>query len=121
MQTLRRLNLSLVLLALVFTIACSGNVPPNLTPEGSAAFQKTRVIKSLDVLRDFAIDAEAQTPKVLSTDTTRRVVTYHQSALRVIQSTDAGWAAAVKASLDEVVAAATGAGRAGCRYLVLHP
>ena len=106
MQTyLRRKELAaLFVLSLILgSFPGCATAPPNLSPEGTAAFQKTRVIKGLDLLRDFAIDAEAQTPKVLPTATTRKVVQYHQSALKVIQSTDAGWQSAVSASLDEVV------------------
>ena len=77
--------------------------PPELSPVGTQAFHKTRVIKALDLLRDVAIDAEAQSPKVFSTADTRKVVLYHQSALKIIQATDAGWQAAVGTSLDEVV------------------
>ena len=77
--------------------------PPELSPVGTQAFHKTRVIKALDLLRDVAIDGEAQSPKVFSTADTRKVVLYHQSALRIIQATDSGWQAAVGTSLDEVV------------------
>lgn len=103
---LRRKELAALFVLAVLLCSFQGcaKAPPELTPEGTAAFHKTRVIKGLDLLRDFAIDAEAQTPKVLPTATTRKVVTYHQSALRIIQSTDAGWHAAVGSGLDEVVA-----------------
>jgi hypothetical protein len=93
----------LALLALLALDGCA-KAPPNLTPAGTQAFHKTRVIKGLDLLRDFAIDGEAQTPKVFSTADTRKVVQYHQSALKIIGSTDTGWQTAVASSLDEVVA-----------------
>jgi hypothetical protein len=100
---LARATTILAIYVMLSSLGCA-KPPPNLTPVGTAAFQKTQVIKGLDLLRDFAIDAEAQTPKVLPTATTRRIVQYHQSALKVIQSTDAGWQGAVETSLDEVVA-----------------
>lgn len=107
MQTyLRRKELAaLFVLALVlgsFNPGCA-KAPPTLTPPAQQAFYKTHVLKGLDLLRDFAIDAEATTPKVLSTDTTRKIVTYHQSTVRVMQAADAGWQAAVSAGLDETV------------------
>lgn len=77
--------------------------PPALTPAAQQAFYKTQALKVLDLFRDFAIDAEATTPKVLSTDTTRKVVTYHASAVRIMQAADAGWASAVSAGLEETV------------------
>jgi len=93
----------LAIFALLSFLGCA-SAPPNLTPEGRSAFHKTRVIKGLDLLRDFAIDAEAQTPKVLPTATTRKVVQYHQSTLKIIASTDSGWQAAVTTGLDQLLA-----------------
>jgi redox-regulated HSP33 family molecular chaperone len=61
------------------------------------------VIKALDLARDFAIDGEAQTPKVVSTKTTRDIVQWHQSSLKVMQASDSGWVQAVGSGLDEVV------------------
>ena len=77
--------------------------PPELTPPAQQAFYKTHVLKGLDLLRDFAIDAEATTPKVLSTSATRVVVQYHQSAVKVMQAADSGWQAVVLSSLDETL------------------
>jgi len=78
------------------------SAPPQLSPSGVAAFQARRVVKALDILRDFAIDAEAQTPKVLSTTTTRKVVTYHRSAVSTIGQVPSGWAPTVSQGLLEV-------------------
>lgn len=83
--------------------ACAANVPPNLSPAGVAAFQGTRVVKALDVLRDAAVDANAQIPPLLSTATTRKVVTYHESAIKTIQAAPSGWAPTVQAGLTEVL------------------
>jgi hypothetical protein len=89
------------LLALPST-SCT-KAPPNLSPAGAAAFQKTRVIKGLDLLRDFAVDAEAAQPQVLNTATTRKIVQAHQSILRIMDAAGNGWQALVGTSLDEVV------------------
>lgn len=97
---LRLLPLLLVGLLALPSTSCT-KAPPNLSPAGQAAFQKTRVIKALDLLRDFAIDAEAAQPQVLSTDVTRKVVTYHQSALKILDAAGTGWKALVATSLTE--------------------
>ena len=84
------------------TAGCA-KAPPNITPQATQAFHKTNVLKGLDLARDFAIDAEATDPKVLSTATTRKIVTYHQSSVRIMQASDAGWREAVMAALDELL------------------
>jgi len=88
----------LVLFALLALPSCA-SAPP-LGPVASQDFQKTRVIKALDVFRDFAIDGEAQTPKVISTDTTRKIVTYHQATLKILDAAGSDWRSLVASSLD---------------------
>ena len=89
------------LLALVLMLGCA-KAPPNLTPQATAAFHATRVVKALDLVRDFAIDGEAQTPKVFSTAHTRIVVDFHESAVRIIHAAPDGWKPAVTAALNEL-------------------
>lgn len=89
------------LLLIVLAVSCA-KVPPSLTPAGVAAFQGTQAIKALDLLRDAAIDANALTPPLISTDTTRRVVLYHKSAITIIHSTPAGWRSTVQTGLTEL-------------------
>lgn len=84
-------------------LAGCASAPPHITPQATQAFHKTNVLKGLDLARDFAIDAEATTPQVLATATTRKIVTYHQSSVRIMQAADAGWQAAVNAALDELL------------------
>lgn len=91
---------TLVLVVLLLAISCAK--PPSLSPAGVAAFNGTRVVKALDVLRDAAIDANAQVPPLLSTATTRKIVTYHESALKTIQVAPAGWVPVVQTGLTEV-------------------
>ena len=78
------------------------HAPPTLSPAGAAAFQATRVVKALDVLRDFAIDAEAQTPKMLSTANARTIVTFHESAIKTIAAVPGGWKPTVTAGLEQL-------------------
>jgi hypothetical protein len=112
---MKRLSDLSLLLALLCSFAFVGQMavleagcakaPPTLGPEAARDFQKTRVIKALDLLRDFAIDGEAATPKVVSTDTTRQIVTYHQSALKILDAAGSDWKAVVGTSLDALVPA----------------
>lgn len=75
--------------------------PPNLTPSGKAAFQKTQVLKSLDLLRDIAIEAESS--GILKTPDARKVVQYHKDTVLIMQASDLGWKAAVQSGLDALV------------------
>lgn len=95
--------IALLLLGFVILPACA-KAPPTLSPAATRAFNQTRVIQALDIIRDTAIAAEAATPPQMTTATTRKVVTAHQSALRVMDAAGAGWQAAIASSLDELVA-----------------
>jgi hypothetical protein len=94
---------TLILALCLATLSCV-HAPPNLSPAGSAAFYGTRVVHGLDLLRDSAIAANEQTPTLVSTATTRTIVTFHQSAVRVIQATPSGWKPSVLTGLDETMA-----------------
>ena len=91
---------ALVLAVLAFGCA---SAPPNLTPQAHTAFHNTQVIKALDLIRDIAIDANAQQPELLSTDTTRMIVQYHKASLVIIKATDTGWKTAIIAATEEVL------------------
>lgn len=92
-----------VLIALLLVTSACVKAPPTLSPAGIAAFNGTRVVKALDILRDVAVDANAQVPPLLSTATTRKVVTYHESALKTIQAAPSGWVPVVQTGLTEVL------------------
>ncbi len=81
------------------TLGCA-SAPPNLSPAAQQAWYATRVVKGLDVLRDTAIDANAQTPPLLTTTETRCVVLVHQTALQTMQAKASGWPTAVSTALD---------------------
>jgi len=94
-----------ILLCLTLATGCTSSCaksPPTLSAAGSAAFQAKRVVDALDVVRNFAIDAEAQDPKVLSTDTTRKVVLWHKAAVSTIGAVPGGWAATVTEGLKQL-------------------
>ena len=77
--------------------------PPNLTPQATQAWYATQVVKALDLVRDTAVSANALTPPLISTDTTRKVVQYHEDTVSIIQALPSGWQTTVKASLTVFV------------------
>ena len=88
--------------------ACSSNPPPAgdptaaLSAKGRAAYHATRAVKALDLVRDIAITAEEQTPKLMSTASTRKVVLYHQSVVKTIAAVPEGWLAVAETGLTEL-------------------
>lgn len=86
------------------TIISSGcaKAPPTLSPTGQREFYATRVIKVLDIVRDFAIDGEAA--GVVATNDTRTIVLWHKSAVQVASSVGANWQTVVSTTLDSTVA-----------------
>lgn len=89
---------------LALTLAQCASSPPNLSPAATAAFNNTRIIKSLDLLRDTAIEANAQERPLISEATTRKVVTWHRSTLLIIKATSFGWQATVQTGLEQLIA-----------------
>lgn len=100
-----------LLTSLMLDTACV-KAQPTLTPVGVAAFHGTQVVQALDLIRDIAINAESQTPKLLSTNTVRTVVTWHRTAVQTIGAVPTGWQASVLASLNGVDAGLTPSERA---------
>ncbi len=94
----------LTMLVLALVLPACAPIPAPLSPAGKIAIQNTRVIKALDLLRDAAVDANAAVPPLLSTDTTRKIVTWHRSTLLVIQASGSGWQTAVKEGLTQLKA-----------------
>lgn len=90
--------------SLLVTLLLTGcaPTPKPLGPEATIAFHATRVVQILDVVRDAAIAANDMTPPLISTDSTRRVVLFHKSAVSIIQVAPTGWKPTVKAGLWEL-------------------
>lgn len=103
MTTKRRLRHYIIIAVLAGAAFGCASAPPNLSPAAHVAFVNTRAIKGLDILRDFAIDANNQQPPIIATATTRRVVLYHESAVKIIYASGSGWQSAVLTGLDELV------------------
>lgn len=98
-----RLLMVLALCGVLFSPSCTGiNPPPNLDSQASAAFRNTQVIKMLDLMRDIAIDANAQNPPLVSTETARKVVLFHRTTIKLIDATTDSWAATVMHNLDDL-------------------
>lgn len=97
----RKYSRSLVLVLVLVAASCA-KAPPSLSPAGTAAFQATRVVKALDVLSDFVIAAEAQTPKVISTANTRTIGNFVTAAAKTIDAAPGGWKPTVLAGLDQL-------------------
>ena len=93
---MRRLILILVLA--INLVGCQPP-PPDLTPDAKLAFQATRVVAVLDVLRDGAIAANEQVPPLMTTNDTRNVVLWHKTAVQTIRAVPSGWKPAVMAGL----------------------
>lgn len=93
---------SIAALALVLALTGCAKAPPSLSPTGKAAFQAIQVVHALDVLRDVAIDAEAQKPKLLSTENTRRVLVYQKQVVQTIRAVPEGWKGVAVAGLDQL-------------------
>lgn len=86
---------------LAYGLASTGCVtpPPNLTPEAVAAYQTTRVIKVLDVVRDAAIAANELVPPAISTNDTRTVVLWHRTTVSLMAASTTAWYSTVQSSI----------------------
>lgn len=89
-----------LLLLLALALGCASNPPPTLSPEGVAAFNALRVGHALDIVRDTAIDAEAN--GLISRANATKVVNWHEAAVKVIVAVPGGWKPTVLAGLDQL-------------------
>jgi hypothetical protein len=87
----------------MFVVGCH-HAPPTASPTAQVAYQGTQVLQALDLLRDAVITANEQVPPIVSTGTTRKVVTYHRMAITVVHEAPNGWKQTVTTALDELVA-----------------
>ena len=96
---MKRLSLIAVLASL---LACA-TAPPNLSPAGTAAFKKTQLVHALDAIRDVAIAGNETVPlPLIPENITREVVLWHQTALKVIRESAAGWQATLAVAIEEL-------------------
>lgn len=105
MKTRRTLAAVLILLACV---SCGSNPNPqtdptrNLSAQGKAAYQTTKVVKALDVLRDVAAEAEKQNPKLLSPASALKVIAYHKQVVTTMGAVPDGWKTVAEKGLDQL-------------------
>lgn len=91
-----------VVLALALATSWCAPPPPQLSPEAVTAFHATRVVRTIDIVMDLAIDAHAQKPPLISTDNTRKIVTWCEAALKTIAASPGGWKPSVLSGLDQL-------------------
>lgn len=96
-----RLLIFAAILGLVFG-GCATNEAPATSPQGQAYQKATRVVQSLDVLRDAAVSLNDVRPDLLSTDNTRLIVQFHKSAVKTIAAVPEGWKAIIAVELDNL-------------------
>ena len=91
-------------LALVVSSACAS--APARSAAGTAAVAATQTVQALDLIRDFAIAANAQTPALISTASAYNVVFFHESAIKAISAVAGvtSWKVPVLEGLNTLVA-----------------
>lgn len=89
-----------VMMLAVWTAGCGAKTPPNLTPAATHAFYARQAGQVLDQIENFAIEGEAQTPKVISTVTARLIVKWHRETVIALNASADGWRTVVAAALD---------------------
>lgn len=103
---LAQLRKTLLVVALIASTACASTInqaPPTASPQASLAFKNTQVLKVLDLIRDVAIDANAQTPPLVSTETTRALVQYHETTIKMMNASVSGWPATALQGIQEII------------------
>src|SRR5258708_7843497 len=95
-------RLIFALLVVMLSVNRCAKAPANLSPAGTQAFYSLRVQRVLDIIRDTAQDANAQTPPVISTETARKITVWHRSAIVVLHDAQAGYKAALLSGLDQL-------------------
>ena len=78
--------------------------PPTLSPAGRAAFQAQQAVRVLDVIRDFAVAANDQTPPIVARNDMRKIVEFHQQVVRTIRAVPDGWKPIALTALDQLKA-----------------
>jgi len=97
----------LIVLALLSLVACTTTIHPpsadptiNLSAQGKAAYNATKVIKALDVFRDVTIAAYRQ--GLISKQNAQLITIYHQSSVKTINAVPDGWRTIVDSGLTEL-------------------
>jgi hypothetical protein len=91
-------------LGLGFGASSCAKAQPQLSPAGQAAVTGTQVIKALDVVRDFVVDGNRQSPPLFTHAETLSVVNTHESIVKAIAAVPNGYQALANATLDTLQA-----------------
>ena len=89
----------IAVITLTFT-SCAGNPPPTVTPEAQRDYHLTQVIKGLDQARDAVVAAHNTKPPIVDAQTSLKVVTWHQDAIKIVHDAASGWQAALQTTFD---------------------
>lgn len=74
----------------------------NLSAQGKAAYQTTKVVKALDVLRDVAAEGEKQNPKRISASSALKILAYHKQVVSTMGAVPDGWKTVALTGLDQL-------------------
>lgn len=97
-------SLFVILSCVLVAPGCASHrIPESLSPAATAAFVGTEAIHALDQIRDIAVIANESTPPFLSVESTRKIVTYHKSAITVIHDAPSGWKPTVETGLNQLL------------------
>lgn len=96
------MNRIIIAILLFSSISCAQNAVPNLSPAGTAAYQGTKVILALDVIRDATIALANVNPPIVRREESVRIVEWHKAAITTIHASPSGWKATVATGLNEV-------------------
>jgi hypothetical protein len=105
---MRKLFLPFIVIAAIISSACitPNTPPPTLSPTAQLSYHSHQVQKVLDLIRDTAVDANAQKTtdgkQLLSDARTRQIVQLHETAITLIHANTQGWEQTVYASLTEL-------------------
>lgn len=102
LRQVRRVSVLLVLVAVLGVSLRCAPPPPNLTPQASVAFQNTEVLKTLDLIRDLAVDG-AHTG-VISRKDALLITDWHTAAIHVLDARNSNYAVQIATGLDQVLA-----------------
>lgn len=78
--------------------------PPSLSPAGVSAYQRLRVQRGLDLIRDTVDDGARATPPVFSRETDVKVARWHRAVITTIHASAGGWKPTVIMALDQLAA-----------------
>jgi hypothetical protein len=105
---IRRQTRAVAGLLLLVLLGCSHNPPAttdptrNLSAQGKAAYEALKIGKALDVLRDVAVAAERQNPKLLSSASALKVISYHRQVALTMGAVPDGWIAVALTGLEQL-------------------